>query len=302
MTICGKDLKIQGRLIRIGQVDGDQSQLTFLDQPETILQELRKSKTRIDIFTFLQNPPDTLPKYTYPIEWDNLSILPISTFEYWWKHQVHSNIRVKVRKGEKNGLEIRDVPFDDALVRGVCEIYNECPIRQGRPFPHYGIDVERARQYARSFLERSIFLGAYLGGRMVGFAKLVTDEDHSQAGILHLLAMIQHRDKAVTNSLIAQAVRSCAERKIQYLTYGRFVYGKKKVDSLSQFKEANGFRRLDLPRYYVPLTPLGSLAVRLGLYRNVRDRVPEPVLAKCRELRAAWYNRKLTSAPGSASL
>jgi hypothetical protein len=36
---------------------------------------------------------------------------------------------------------------------------------------------------------------------------------------MHILSMIRHREKAPTNALIAQAVRSCAERGIPYLWY-----------------------------------------------------------------------------------
>ena len=74
--------------------------------------------------------------------------------------------------------------------------------------------------------------------------------------------------------------------------YSSFAYGKKQKDSLSDFKEANGFERVDLPRYYVPLTRVGSAALRLGLHHRFVDRLPEPVAAKVREFRNAWYNRK----------
>jgi hypothetical protein len=105
--------------------------------------------------------------------------------------------------------------------------------------------------------------------------------------------MVRHKDKAPTNALIAQAVRSCADRRIPYLVYESFAYGKKKVDSLGHFKEVNGFQRVDLPRYYVPLTPIGRAALRLGLHHKFIDHCPEPVIAKLRELRTAWYTRKL---------
>ena len=51
----------------------------------------------------------------------------------------------------------------------------------------------------------------------------------------------------------------------------------------------------DLRRYYVPFTRTGSLAVRLGLHRELEDHFPELVLAKAREVRSAWYNRKFQS-------
>ncbi len=100
--------------------------------------------------------------------------------------------------------------------------------------------------------------------------------------------MIHHRDKSPTNALIAQAVRSCAQRDIKFLVYSQFAYGRKERDGLSDFKEHNGFQRIDLPRYYVPLTAVGRLALRLRLHRDVVDRVPEPVLAQFRKMRSRW--------------
>jgi hypothetical protein len=130
---------------------------------------------------------------------------------------------------------------------------------------------------------------------MIGFVKMVHDETHTQAGLMNIVSMIKHRDKAPTNALVAHAVRACADRKISYLVYSNFAYGKKEKDSLSDFKERNGFQKMELPRYYVPLTPVGRLALRLGLHKKFTDHLPESMLAKLREYRQAWYNRKLQS-------
>jgi hypothetical protein len=181
--------------------------------------------------------------------------------------------------------------FGDALVRGIHAIYNECPVRQGKPFPHYGKDLERVHKEESTHLDRSIFLGAYLGDKLIGFTKLVVDETRTQAGVMNFVSLLAHRDKAPTNALISQAVRCCAERGIAYLTYANFAYGRKERDSLADFKKNNGFTRFDLPRYYVPLTPLGKLGLALGLHRKWIDRVPAPIWNKYRELRAAWYSR-----------
>jgi hypothetical protein len=78
------------------------------------------------------------------------------------------------------------------------------------------------------------------------------------------------------------------------LVYENFTYGKKRGDSLSHFKEVNGFQRMDLPRYYVPLTPLGQIAFRLGLHHRFVDRIPESLAAKLRDFRKAWYARRLS--------
>jgi hypothetical protein len=152
--------------------------------------------------------------------------------------------------------------------------------------------MEKVRGYAGTFLDRTIYAGAFFGEQMIGFIKLVTDDIQRQACLVHILSMIQHRDKAPTNALIALAVRCCADRGISYLVYDHFHYGKKRGDSLSQFKEANGFQRVDLPRYYVPFSRLGQTAFRLGLHHKFVEHVPEPLAARFRDLRSSWYDRK----------
>ena len=290
MRICGKDIKIDGRLLRIARLEAEKYQ--FLDDPEAVLDGLRRCGMRIDLFTFMQRLPETSPKYGYPMEWDNLAVLPVSTFDYWWTQQIRSFPRNRARQAAKKGVTLREVPFDDALIQGIWEIYNESPVRQGRPFRHYGKDVETVRQETASFLDSSIFVGAFLGNRLIGFAKLTWDETRTQANLMNILSMIQHRDKAPTNALIAQAVRCCAERGIRYLVYQQFQYGRKPVDTMSHFKEINGFARVDLPRYYVPLTAVGRLALTLQLHHSIADHFPESIVAKVRELRNAWYNRR----------
>ena len=78
--------------------------------------------------------------------------------------------------------------------------------------------------------------------------------------------------------------------------YSNFAYGKKQRDSLSDFKHNNGFKRIDLPRYYVPLTPIGWMALRLGLHHRLAAYLPESVASRIRELRKAWYTRRIEAA------
>jgi hypothetical protein len=290
MNMQGKEIKIEGRLIRTARLDADK--YMFLEDPKPVLDGLRNCGTRIDLFTFIQRLPDTSPKYPYPMEWDNFAALPISTFDNWWNKQVGFKARNKAKQAEKKGVKIREVHFDDALVRGIWEIYNECPVRQGRRFPHFGKDLETVHREEATYLDSSQFLGAFYENKLIGFVKLVTDETGTQAGLMNIVSMIQHRDKATTNALVAEAVRYCANRGISYLVYSNFAYGKKQRDSLSDFKERNAFQRIDVPRYYVPLTPLGQVSVRLGLHHRLVDHFPESVTAKLRELRNNWHNRE----------
>jgi hypothetical protein len=295
MKICGKELKVEGRFLRIASLDGDKYK--FLDDPEPVIDGLRKSDTRVDIFTFMQRLPDSSPKYAYPMEWDNLAVLSISTFENWWTERIGFKARNKAKQAGKKGVVVREVAFDDALVQGIWEIYNESPVRQGRRFPHYGRSIERVRQISSTFLDTSVFIGAFLGEKLIGFIKLTSDDSRTQAGMMHIVSMIQHRDKAPTNALVAQAVRSCADRAIPHLVYSNFAYGKKERSGLSDFKERNGFQRIELPRYYVPLTRTGWAAFRLGLHHKFVDHLPEPLVAKARDFRYAWYKHRF---PASA--
>jgi hypothetical protein len=290
LTVRGKEIRVRGRFIRVASLDGEK--YVFPDDPEAMRQGLLKAGTRIDLFTFLQRLPETSPQHPYHVEWDNLAVLPISTFEHWWSKQLRSYPRNRARQAEKKGVQLREVPLNDDLLKGICSIYNESPIRQGKRFPHYGMTMEQARAYAGTFADQSVWIGAFSGDQMIGFVKLVIDDTRTQACMVHILSMVQHKDKAPTNALIAQAVKSCANRAVPYLIYENFSYGKKEGDSLSHFKEVNGFRRVDLPRYYVPLTSFGELALRYSLHRRIVDHFPEPLLARIRELRTSWYNRR----------
>jgi hypothetical protein len=290
MRICGKELLIQGNVIRIAHLDGEGYQ--FLDDPEEALRELRKSSDRIDLFSFIQKVSEASPKYRYPMEWDNLAVVPVTTFDHWMTSQIDFKARNKARKAGKNGIVVREVPFDDDLIKGISGIYNESPIRQGRRFWHYGKDLETLRRMKATFLDRSIFIGAFYEGNLIGFVKLVSNEDRTQAGLMHIVAMFRHRDKAPTNALIAQAVRSCADRGIPYLWYANFSYRNKQQDSLADFKRHNGFQKNEVPRYYIPLTVAGRVALRFGLHHEIADSIPEPMAAAYRRLRRLWFTRR----------
>jgi hypothetical protein len=297
MKIAGQDFLVRGRTIRVGRLEADG--IEFLEHPQAVLDGLRQARAPIDVFTFVQTLPRTDPEFSYPMEWDNVAALPITTYDHWLTKQIDFKVRNKVRKGQKNGLTVREVAFDDDLVRGISAIYNETPVRQGKRFWHYGKDLAAVRRENATFLERSIFIGAFIQDQLVGFLKLVADRTNAQATILQILAMIAQRDKAPTNALIAQAVRSCAERGIPYFVYANFSYGKKLRDSLADFKQANGFQRMEVPRYYVPLTMRGRIALRAGLHHRVAERLPEPVLAKIRQIRSAWNARRFQMAKGA---
>src|SRR6202042_2269958 len=128
VRVCNRDIKVEGRLIRIARVEGEK--YCFLDDPKPVVEGLRNCGTRTDLFTFMQRLPETAPKYSYPMEWDNFAVLPISTFDHWWTKQIGFKARNKAKQAEKRGVTLREVKFDDALIQGIWEIYKETPIRQ----------------------------------------------------------------------------------------------------------------------------------------------------------------------------
>ena len=293
-----KSVRIRGKLVRVASLESDG--FDSLNDPETLLAELTASKAGIDVFTFIQTLPQTAPLFPFRMEWDNLAVLPVSSFDDWWNRQIDRKTRNMARKGEKKGLTVREATFDDELVKGISEIYNECPVRQGKRFWHYGKALETVRRENATFLARSILIGAFFEGSLVGFIKLVVDANGQQARVMQILSKVIHRDKAPTNAMIAQAVRSCAERGIPNLVYSSFSYGRKQRDSLADFKSSNGFHRVEIPRYYIPLTIRGRLAMQLGLHHRLAERIPESVLATFRRARGAWYAQEFRQEAGGA--
>jgi len=293
MFICGKDAVLRGTLVRIAYHDAEGYQ--FLDDPEAAAASLRSSRPHADILTFIQRVSSRSPQYRYPMEWDNFAVLPITTYDEWTASQVNNKTRNMIRKAERKGVGAWEMPFDDALIRGIHGIYNESPIRQGRPFRHYGKDLDTVRELTATYLGQSIFIGAFFEDEMIGFIKLVTDETRTQAGLMHIIAMHRHRDRAPTNALVAQAVRSCAERGIRHLWYANFSYGNREGDTLADFKRHNGFEKVEIPRYYVPLTLAGRAAIRLRLHHSLLELVPAPAMVRYRKIRSRWYSKKFSS-------
>ena len=102
VTVYGKEIRICGRFLRIAQLEGDGYE--FLADPDTMIDALRRSSVSIDLFTFLQKLPDTSPKYSYPMEWDNLAVVPVSTFEHWWTRQIRPEARNGPGRRKRRGL------------------------------------------------------------------------------------------------------------------------------------------------------------------------------------------------------
>jgi hypothetical protein len=290
--ICGRTVVVKGKWMRTAQVkDEDVVEGVIVKDPDLFITKLRESKLKADVFTFAQRPPEITPKYDYHLEWNNWAVIPTTCFKDWWENLPQVS-RKNVRRAARRGVVVKVIPFNDDLVKGVHRIYNSIRVRDGRLFWYYGQDIDSIRQGLATYLDRSDFIGAYLGEELIGFLKMVYVDD--TATIFHIISMDEHYDKRPQNALIAKAAEVCEQKTISRLIYGKFIYGNKRRSSLVEFKRRNGFKQVNFPRYYIPLTLTGELFVRLRLYRGFSGLLPEPILYAALSCRA-WYYKRISS-------
>ena len=283
-----REIVVTGKLLKIARFKDEWYEGT--DRPDSIIEFLRQTRMKADLITFMQRPPETTPKFGYYMEWDNLAAICLENMDHWWKKQIPKQTRNHVRRAQKRGIILRVVEFDDELVKGISEIYNESPIRQGRHFWHYKKDLESIRKTHSTFLDNSDFIGAYLNGQLIGFVKLVYVGETART--MQIISMFAHRDKAPTNALIAKAVEICCEKGVKFLVYGQYDYGKGSGRSLAVFKKENGFEKILFPRYYIPLSLKGNISLKLKLHKEFREMLPERLIVFLIDVRKKWYLRK----------
>lgn len=283
-----KCLEINGQVFTIGR--GFPRVMSLEDEnedqvrdPEALLAAVaRDRQIDPDIVTFWQEWPVTEPKYPYRHEWFELAVLSFSSYEDWWNRGIKSPVRNTLRKAEKCGVSIRETSFDDEFVRGMTAIFNESPVRQGRRFWHYGKDEATVKKQFSRFIHQERVAGAYLGEEMIGFIMV---GNNGRAGYFtQIISKIAHRDKRVNEALVAKAVEICASQGNECLVYA--FWGD---SSLVEFKRKFGFQPVRVPRYVVPVSWQGSLAVRLGLHRGLGEVIPQRLVRWLKRIRAHFY-------------
>ena len=218
-------------------------------------------------------------------------MVPTSSFDAWWT-ALPQESRKNVRLAEKRGVVVRTVPFDDELVHGIKKIYDETPVRQGRPFWHYGKSFEAVKKENLTYLDRSVFVGAYVDEKLIGFIKFIQVDE--VATLIQILAMAEHRDKKPMNALLKHTMEVCAQKGLAYLTYGKYNYGVNQDSSLAEFKRRNGFIEIRFPRYFVPMTALGKIAISTGLYKGWKTLIPATLRQRLLTARARVLGARKT--------
>lgn len=284
ITIAGQTYSIKRGLVTLVSLEDEWYE--DVREPELVIEALeRDRRVKADIFGFGQRVPNSVPAYQYPMESESVAVLPIQTFDNWWNKQIGSATRNMVRKSQKAGVEVRECKFDDPFVMGMTEIFNETPLRQGRRFWHFGKDLATVRQQFSRFLYREFLVAAYCGNEMVGFA-IVADAGPF-AVLVQIISKLQHRNRAINNALLAKAVDICAQKQLAYLVYGFWT-----ATSLVNFKRHSGFEEMRLPRYFVPLTAKGRIALKLGIHRGWNAAIPDRVKNPLKEMRRVWYEKR----------
>jgi hypothetical protein len=286
--ICGRTVVVTGRFLRLATVrDENVVEGEIVADPVAFVQGIKRSRLRADILTFPQKLSDAVPKYDYSFEWESCAVVPITSFKDWWEKRLPQETRKNVRRAAKRGVMVKTVQFDDELVRGIEGIYNESPLRQGRRFWHYGKDFATVKRENATYLERSDFIGAYFNEELIGFIKVIYVD--RAAHLIQILAKNAHQNKRTINALLAKTVELCESKGMSYLVYGNYIYNKDDKSPFTEFKRRNGFEEVRYPRYFVPLSAKGWLAIKLGLHKGAKALLPLGLLNLLKSVRAKFY-------------
>jgi hypothetical protein len=274
---------VTGSFVRIAHVAPEC--YGMIKDPELFIRDLKRHGHRADLLAFGQRLPDVKPSYPYFMVWDEIAALRITTYENWLGKQIIKENRKNIAKAEKKGIKVAEADYSDEFVAGIVNIYNESPIRQGKAFWHYKKDYETVKRENGTYLDRSIFIGAYWDKELIGFVKLVLTD--RCASTLQVISMIGHRDKKPTNALLAKAVEICASMNIPFLQYGLWSEG-----TLGDFKRHNGFEKIRMPKYYVPITMKGRLMLKWKLHQGIKHMFPDRLLTGARMIRRRFNEYK----------
>jgi hypothetical protein len=256
-----------------------------VEHPDTIVQKLRQMGVKADLFTFIQRLPDVNPLYDYYKSHERVTALKIQSYKHWFQSLITTETRKKIKRATKREVEIKIVAFDDELVRGISNIFNECPIKQGKRAWHYGKDFDTVKRDIGLDLESCVFAAAYYKGELVGILKLFCANKVAEPVII--ASMYKYREKYLNNALIAKSVEICDKRGIPYIVYGSWRRGDQ-----AEFIRRHGFRKMTVPRYYLPLTTKGKIGLALNLHMGIKERLPEKLMLYLIELRRKWYSKR----------
>lgn len=287
VTIGNQKVIVRGHWLKIAVIPSEPfCEGEVVPDPELFIARLKQWDVKPDLFRFAQKITDPEPKFNYRLEWDNFAVLPITTYEDWLKNQAKKDVKENLRRAKREGVEVRVCEYNDEFVRGIKSLYDETPIRQGRPFWHYNKAFEKVKRENGTFLDRSEYIGAFFENELIGFIKMVYIGNIAKT--MQVISKDRYFSKRPTNALLAKAVEVCAAKGIKYFNYGQYEYPGKKDNTLTDFKSRHGFVRINFPRYFVPLTLKGKLYLAAGFHLGFKRFIPTRLLATMLKTRATF--------------
>src|SRR5215472_18497706 len=109
VSVSGNNLIAAGKWLRVASVRGEEMMDHELECPELYIEKLKgdaKAALKADIFTFTQKLPVIQPKYSYPMEWESVAAIHLTSFTRWWE-DLPQETRKNVRRSCKRGVQVR---------------------------------------------------------------------------------------------------------------------------------------------------------------------------------------------------
>lgn len=288
LSIGDRTLIITGKLIRTARVHQEEwMEGEPVENPDAFISNLRKLDLKADIFNFSKRLPKTDRDYSFPCDWDNVAAIPISSYDQWLKDRVSRKTRQEVNRAQRLGVIVKSVSLSDNFITEVVSLFNRISLKQGRPFSHHGKDFMRVKKDISPYSDRSEFIAAHYKDELIGYIKIVYMG--RLASILNIITDPQHFEKRPSNVLLAEAIKICETKNILYLIFGKYAYGNKQNDSVTEFKRRNGFEMIQFPRYYIPLNLKGRIIIELRLYRGIIGLLPESIISMLLVVRSWLY-------------
>lgn len=224
----------------------------------------------VDLFTFIErsfldNNKLKRQKQLFS-DPEPIGLLKISSYDEWFRSITH-NARWQTKKGIRVGLKTKVVDIDDTFTKSAFKIYNETPIRQGRKYSGYGLSLMDVK-LKFSNMKGSEVIGAYFEDEQVGLIWISYGD--RVAAVNSFLSLLSHREKYPNDVLLAATVRRCVEKGYHYLAYWNMGFN----PGLDFFKKSHGFKVFNVPRFYIPLSYRGELAIKLKLHRPFEHSMP----------------------------
>src|SRR5579872_3011086 len=88
LNVDGTNIIVTGSWLKTAIIHDEEWLEGELQDPEICIRRLKERsshKLRADIFTFCQKIPATTPKYSFPLEWDSIAAVRVTTFKDWWE-------------------------------------------------------------------------------------------------------------------------------------------------------------------------------------------------------------------------